>query len=498
MIKQTVIDTTDELEEALSEEEIIQIKTKSVSGSIAYFVRTLFLQGIGLASAFVLSWFFEPEDFAVYGFVTQIIGLLIFFSDVGLAATLVKKESEPSEDDYKTTFTIQQILSWFIFSLTILIFFSGLVQKRFGLAGGWILLSLGLSFPLASLKTISSIKLERKLDFSKLVVPQIFEQIVFHGLLILLAWRGLGSMAYAWAITARSVIGVVVMFIIFPWKIGFKLANNSIKQLLSYGLKFQLNDLLARIKDQLFFLLVGYYLPVKSFGFINWAKNWSLYPYNLTVQNVMAVTFPTFSRLQKHKNLLKKALEKSIFFISLFIFPLLTGMCILIGPFVHVITKYQKWQPAVMSFIFFAMSIAWAALSTPLINTLNAIGKINQSLKLMLMWTVLTWILTPIMIYFFDFNGVAIAAFIISFTSILSIKFVKKEVEIKVWPNIWRQLLASFAMVLVSFQIKNFMYSNILNFLLSGVIISVTYFLALLLIDKNLILAQLKSLKIRK
>ncbi len=495
MIEQTAVDTTDELEEALSEEQITQIKNKSVSGAIAYFIRTLFLQGIGLASAFVLSWFFEPEDFAVYGFVTQIIGLLIFFSDVGLAATLVKKETEPSENDYKTTFTIQQILSWFIFLITCLIFVLGFVQKRFGIAGGWILLSLGFSFPLASLKTISSIKLERKLDFSKLVIPQIFEQIVFHGLLIFLAWRSYGPIAYAWAITARSIIGVIVMFIIYPWKIGFKLENSSIKQLLGYGLKFQINDLLARIKDQLFFLAIGYYLPIKSFGLINWAKNWSLYPYNLTVQNVMAVTFPTFSRLQKHKDLLKKALEKSIFFISLFIFPLLTGMCLMITPFVTVIEKYQKWQPAVPSFIFFALSIAWAALSTPLINTLNAIGKINQSLKLMIMWTILTWILTPIMMFFFDFNGVAIAAFLISFTSVLSIKFVKKEVDIQVWPNIWRQLLASLSMVLIAYLIRDFMAKDIQSFLLSGVAISFTYLIALLLIDKNMILQQLHSLK---
>ena len=41
-------------------------------------------------------------------------------------------------------------------------------------------MSLAFSFPLATLKTISSIKLERKLSFDKLVMPQIFEQIVFH------------------------------------------------------------------------------------------------------------------------------------------------------------------------------------------------------------------------------------------------------------------------------------------------------------------------------
>ena len=43
----------------------------------------------------------------------------------------------------------------------------------------------------------------------------------------------------------------------------------------------------------------------------------------------------------------------------------------------------------------FALSVGWAAISTPLVNTLNAIGKINRSLKLMVIWTLLTWIVTP-------------------------------------------------------------------------------------------------------
>ncbi|MBD3279188.1 MAG: hypothetical protein GF390_00570, partial [Candidatus Pacebacteria bacterium] len=88
MIKATAPDATDELDELFGEDQVQQIKKKSVSGVLSFFVRTAFLQGIGLASAFILSWFFVPEDFAVYGFVMQIIGLLIFFSDVGLAASL--------------------------------------------------------------------------------------------------------------------------------------------------------------------------------------------------------------------------------------------------------------------------------------------------------------------------------------------------------------------------------------------------------------------------
>ena len=174
-----------------------------------------------------------------------------------------------------------------------------------------------------------------------------------------------------------------------------------------------------------------------------------MYPYNLTVNSVLAITFPTFSRLQGHPEKLQRAIEKSLFFITLVIFPILLGMSLFIKPLLALIPSYAKWQPATFSFIFFTLSIGWSAISTPLTNTLNAIGEINKTLKLMVMWTALTWILTPILIYFYGFNGVALAALAISFTSVLSVKYVREILPIRVWEHTWRQTLAALMMAVI-------------------------------------------------
>lgn len=494
MINQTAVDTTDELEE-LMDDEIEQIKKKSVSGVISYFFRTAFLQGIGLVAAFILSAFFSPSDFGIYGFVTQIIGLLIFFSDIGLAASLVQQKNNPENDEYRVAFTLQWILSWLIVGIILLLLSFGFIQQKVGMAGVWVLLSLAISFPLATLKTVSSIQLERKLLFNKLVLPQIFEQLVFYSILIVLAWRGMGVMAYAYAIIARSTIGVIVMWIIQPWKrIGFLWNFKILKGMLNFGIKFQLNDFLARIKDQLFYLGLAAFMPLDQFGYIQWAKNWSMYPYNLTVQNVMAITFPTYSRLQHKRDLLKKAIEKSIFFISLAIFPILAGMSIFIWPLTQVIERYGKWEPAIASFIFFALSIGWAALTTPLVNTLNAIGHINQTLKLMVMWTTLTWVLTPIFIWYLGFNGVALSAFIISFTSLFSVQMVKKYLPVEILPQIKEASFGTILMVAVGIGGLN-MWAQNLKFLFLGMILtSAVYLAGIMIIGQQKIVSEVKKL----
>lgn len=500
-INLTAPDTTDETQEVLAGDELDDvalkdIKRKSVSGAASYFVRTAILQTIGLVAAFVLSLYFSPEDFGIYGLVTQIIGLLIFFSDVGLAASLIQKKAEPTLTDYRTAFTVQQILSWFIVAICLIIIATGVVAQKTGPVGNWILLSLAISFPLASLKTISSIILERKLEFSKVVIPQILEQLVFQGILIFLAWQRMGVMAYAYAIVARSLIGMVSMWIIQPWSIGLTWNKEALKGLIGFGAKFQLNDFLARIKDNLFYLVLGLFLPLDQFGYINWSKQWSMYPYNLTVQNVMAITFPTFSRLQGHTEALRKAIEKTLFFITLVIFPMIAGMCLFIYPLTEVIPKFEKWQPAVFSFVLFTLSIGWAALSTPLTNTLNAIGKINTTLRLMLMWTGLTWLITPPLTFiWFGFNGVAIASLLIAVTSVIPIFYVKKYVPIQVWPQIWRQLVAAGAMVVVGLAGFSVWQRSLAHLALGMVLVGGTYALVLVLVGFPKLKAELLSLR---
>ena len=475
MLKAETTQANDRVDETLAEDDLKAIKKKSLTGVISFFIRTIILQAIGLLSALILSVFLGPEDFGIYGIVTQIIALLIFFSDIGLASSLIQKKEEPTQEDYQTAFTVQQILSWFIFLLVLLLIHFGVFEQKIGRDGNWLLLALAISFPLATLKTIPSIILTRKLEFNKLIVPQIFEQLVFHAILIVLAWRGHGVLSYAYASIARSLIGVLVMQIIQPWISILGIHRKSLKSLLNFGVKFQLNDFLARIKDQLYFLALGAYLPLDQFGYLQWSKNWSMYPYNLTVSNVMSVTFPTFSRLQAHPEVLKKAIEKSIYFISLAIFPILIGMSLFIQPLIMVFERYGKWAPAVPSFIMFTLSVLWAAISTPLLNALNAIGKINQTLKLMLFWTILTWVLTPILIWLVGFNGVALAALLISFTSILSVILVKKYVPVDIWQNVNAQLAASFLMVSVAILGMSVWRQSLAKLFLGVALSAVTY-----------------------
>lgn len=425
---------------------IDDLKRKSVSGVVSYTLRSALLYFVAIGSTALLSAYLDPEDFGIYFLVTAVIGVFTFLSDVGLAAALIQKKSEPTLTELRTTFTVQQLLALIIFGVILLL--TPVWQKHSGLErqGLALLYALGFSFILASFKTIPSILLERKLRFHTLVIPQMIEQVVFYVITVWLAIKGFGITSFTVAVIFRSIAGLIAIYMLQPWKIGLSLSRKALKTLLRFGLKFQANDLLARLKDDLFIVVLKKFLTSAEMGFLGWAKRWSMFPYQFSVQNVNAITFPTFSRLQRDTRLIARGLELSVYFISMIILPILVGMSVLAQPLTVAITAYQKWQPALPSLYFFCINIGFAAIANPFISALNAMGKINTTLKLMIVMTIATWTLTPIAWYWYGFLGVAIVSALVAAMSLYSIIIFTKIVPIQLFKNIWVAIISSLVM----------------------------------------------------
>lgn len=478
--------------------DIQEIRHKSIKGVVSYALRTLALQAIGFVATLLLGYYLSPEDFGIYFIVTSVISVFTFLSDIGLAAALVQKKDDPTVSELRTTFTVQQLLAFLIFGLVIVL--SPIWKTHNGLNQDGVLLlyALGFSFVLASMKTIPSILLERKLEFGKLVFPQIVENVLFYTTAVILAAKGFGVRSYTYAVIIRSLAGVVTIYLLQAWPVGLAFSKQALRGLLRFGVKFQLNDFIARLKDDLFIVVLARFLPAAEMGYISWGKRWSMFPYQFSVNSVMAVTFPTFSRLQDHPDKLKRGIEKSLFFVTLVIFPVLAGLSVMALPLTNILPKYQKWQPALPSLYFFCVNIAWAAISTPLTNTLNAIGKIDKTLKLMVMWTVLTWTVTPVAVYLFGFTGVAVASAIVASTSLVTVWMLRKHVRIDFLDQVWRQLAGSLTMAGVLYLFRAYWEGSIVLLILAAGVGAAIYVATLAAFGHKKLLFELRSLGIRK
>lgn len=469
----------------MDDNHINNIKKKSLTGIISLTSRTLIIQVIAFISTFLLTIYLDPGAFGVFYVVSALISFLTYFSDIGLAAALIQKKTDLDLGDLRTTFTIQQGLVFSVIAVALI--FSRQITGFYNLEepGVQLFYALLFAFALSSLKTIPSVILERKLDFNKLVIPQILETISFYSVAVTLAYLGFGISSFTWAVVTRSIVGLISIYVLSPWKIGFSLNLDIARELTKFGVPFQLNSFLALIKDDLLTIFLGKALPLSHVGYIGWSKKWAETPMRLVLDSVVKVTFPAFSRIQHQKDLLKKAIEKTLFGMSVVIFPLTSAVIFFIQPFIDIYPKYQKWQPAVLSFWLFALGSAVSGLSVPLTNTLNALGKIRTTLKLMVMWTALTWVLTVLLIRWFGFNGVSMALLLITFTIVIVIRIVKNIVDFSVTAAIKHPLIGVIFQSCAYYLIFQFKPQNIITLVLEISAGMAVYFVYIFATCKN-------------
>jgi len=299
--------------------DLATIKGRAVKGVVVLTGRTFFLQIISFFGFFFLTVFLGKAEIGLFFAVSELIAILGYFSDIGLAAALIQKKEKPRLADIRSTFTIQQGL---VITLIGLVFiFTPWLRSFYSISqnGVWLLWSLAIGFFLASLKTIPSVLLERRLRFDLLVLVEIVEALLFYGISVFLAWKGFGVISYAWAVLIRGLVGAILIYLISPWQIGFAFEVDSLRQLLKFGVPYQANTFLAVIKDRLMNVFLWKIIGADGVGILGWAQKWAQAPLRFFMDSVIKVTFPAYARMQEHPKELTRAIEKTLFFISLLV-----------------------------------------------------------------------------------------------------------------------------------------------------------------------------------
>jgi len=425
------------------------LKVKAFKGVFTLTFRRLILKIIDTFGIIFLARALSQDVFGVFGIISFVVfTFLSFFSDIGFGAALIQKKKDLKELDIKTTFTIQQSL------VTILLIIGWLTAPylanfyNLGAEGSWLIRILSLSLFITSFKTIPSILLERELKFEKLVIPEIAETIVYNAIAVYMALNGYGVWSLVIAILARTVVGAILLNLLSPWKIGWGFSRDSASSLLGFGVPYQLNSVLALIKDNVTPTLIAYWYGPAAVGFVNLAQNIATRPMEI-INIVSRVMFPAYARLQGDTIRLKRWIEKSVSFMAVLYFPAIAGI-IVTAPYILQFlyaNKSDKWLPALPTLLFFLAGAFPIIVTTTYTNALYALGRPKVVLALMTLYTVLTWGLGAPLIYKFGYVGIAIAGFIITYVTLpIVLSQMNKVVQIDTWECVKKPILSSLVM----------------------------------------------------
>lgn len=477
----------------MAEMTLENLKSKAFKGVFTLTFRRLILKIIDTVGVIFLARALSQDVFGVFGIISFVVfTFLSFFSDIGFGAALIQKKEELTEEDTRTTFTIQQtlvtilLLAAWIFSPYIARFYS------LGSEGMWLIRVLSFALFITSFKTIPSIILERQLKFEKLVLPEIIETVIYNAIAVYMALAGYGVWSLVIAILARTVSGAIVLNIVAPWKIGWHFSKTSARKLLSFGVPYQLNSVLALIKDNITPTLIAYWYGPAAVGFVNLAQNIASRPMEI-ITIVSRVMFPAYSRIQGDTVRLKRWIEKSVSFMAVLYYPAITGLLIVGGGILQYLyaDKSDKWLPALPTLLIFLLGAFPIIITTTYTNALYALGRPKVVLTLMTIYTVLTWGLGAPLIYAYGFVGIAVAGLIITYATLpIVVREMNKVVSINTWEQVKKPIFASVIMGAVTFAANRYITSSLATLIVTIAIGMLTYIVSIAILDGRRLKAE--------
>lgn len=345
-------------------------------------------QGLSFLVNIVVARLLFPEDFGVLGMAAVYIELVSILSDLGLNASIIQRK-DVSRTQLSTCFWLNMMIAVVLIGVSALC--APLVAQfyRTEVLSSVIIVS-SLSFIPRMMGSVHKSLLTRELAFKTLAAPDVIGILVFSILVIPMAWSGLGlwsiifaNLAGAWATTAG-------LWKWSGWRPSWVFDWKGYKTLLSFGSKVLGEQLIGYINLNIDYLLIGRLLGTSALGIYTLAFNLMTFPLRKIAQMVTRVTFPAFSQRQHDNEALRDAYLKTIRYISLVTFPLLTGLGILADDFIRVIYT-EKWAGAILPLQIMCIDGLARTISTTTGSIQYAKGRADIGFK----WKIFTLFVIP-------------------------------------------------------------------------------------------------------
>lgn len=367
---------------------------------------------IGLAvtavGGIVLARQLAPKDFGAYAVIAFAVGLGVAFGELGLGSALIQRRDIDITRCLGKAFALQLLLTG---SVGLILSLSA--SSIAGLLGWGEEISgpiryLTVLLPLSALRMPPTVILERNLSYLFIAISDMVDTLTYYSIAALIALAGGGVWSFVYGAIAGRVVGLIPLWWGARWKPSLKGDWNLLFPSLKFGIFFQLNNFMILLRDSIVPLFITATLGVTAVGFLSWASAVALLP--LQIVNVAGrILVPALSQFQENAEQFAVAFEQA--FNRLVILTLPAILLLLTGAdkIVHILYG-DHWVPAIPAVRLFGLTCIFGGVANLFIQALYSLGRADLVFRLIVLWAVLIWGLTPALLPFFGFNGFAIAS----------------------------------------------------------------------------------------
>jgi teichuronic acid exporter len=355
------------------------LKSKTFRALSWSFIESVGLQGVRLVVGIVLARMLFPAQFGLIGMLTIFIYVCQIFFDGGYGAALIQKRE----------ITQLECCTIFFFNIVVGIAAAGLLC----LIAPWVsvfykqpaltalLRALSLSIVINSFASIQNIIFMRDLNFKILTKVSLISGGLSGIIGIMLAAFGFGVWSLVAQQLASMLLSAICLWAFSSWRPQFLFSFRVLGNLFGFGSRIMFIDLINRIFNNIYSLVIGKFFSAADLGYFTRAQNTQEIPMGSLVWMVGRVAFPVFSSIQDDPDQMKRGLRKALTMLVFVNSPMMIGLAIVARPLI-VVMFTSKWIACVPYFQLFCVAGLLYPLQIMNNNVLLALGRSDLSLRL--------------------------------------------------------------------------------------------------------------------
>src|SRR3989344_6630582 len=125
-----------------------------------------------------------------------------------------------------------------------------------------------------------------------------------------------------------------------------------------------------------------------------------------------------------------------------------------------------------------------------------SLGKSTVVRNMSFVWAILTWVIAPILIFFFNFVGMSLANLLVSISGFWLYFRLRQDVQFSIGKNVAPFIFSAAVSTSATYYLVRFLDVSLANLMISLIVGGLIYLVIIFILSKNLLLSTLRFFNI--
>lgn len=357
----------------------MSIKKRTLSGLIWIFAEQIGSKLIQFIIGIILARLLSPTEFGLIGMLMIFISVSEGISSGGFIQALIRK-GKVTETDYNTTFFYNFFVAIILFAILYLV--SPFIANFYNETQLTDLLRfLLIIIIIDSFSFVQRAKIYKRQDFKLFAKSSFISQIVSGIIGISMALKGYGPWSLVVKMVVSHFLNALILIVLNRWVPKLHFSLNSFKELFSFGARILASQIIERIYNNIYLVVIGKFFNSADLGYYTRANMFKNLVSEQLTSSIQKVSLPLMSDIQSEEERLKlifHKLVKTVLFISCFF---LVGLATVSENLILSLLG-EKWIESIRYLQVLSVSAILYPVSEININMLQVKGRADLILKL--------------------------------------------------------------------------------------------------------------------